>query len=391
MTSSPRKTLTLFAVVVSVVVITNARVVPVEEFGRSVTRTLQEGDGAGFTAFMDKETMTDRALENMEGSEEFVARLKTELERGLSQVGAIVVRNLGPDVELSYLRTRTVQGVSRALVRVDLGDSGINYLDFFVHERPDGSWVVFDWLDYMRGQTYTESLRMAMALMLKEKPSLMSRLLGLSNVDEGSARRIAKMGKLSQQNDWEGWLEVYRTLPDNVRNSRVLLTTRIGVASAAGNEDEYKSAMSDLHANQGDDPTLSLALVDYYLLTGDFARAYEAVDRLDKYTGGDVALTNLRAGIALYEGDNPASIRYARRAIAQDEGYEDPYWNILVAGSRAGDFEAAMEGLRELETRFGYEFSEDELTASEDLSRLAASEAWSSARGAVVEDAEGLP
>jgi hypothetical protein len=150
MTSSPRKTLTLFAVVVSVVVITNARVVPVEEFGRSVTRTLQEGDGAGFTAFMDKETMTDRALENMEGSEEFVARLKTELERGLSQVGAIVVRNLGPDVELSYLRTRTVQGVSRALVRVDLGDSGINYLDFFVHERPDGSWVVFDWLDYMR-------------------------------------------------------------------------------------------------------------------------------------------------------------------------------------------------------------------------------------------------
>jgi tetratricopeptide (TPR) repeat protein len=199
------------------------------------------------------------------------------------------------------------------------------------------------------------------------------------------------MGKLSQQNDWEGWLEGYRTLPDNVRNSRVRLTTRIGVASAAGNEDEYKSAMSDLHANQGDDPTLSLALVDYYLLTGDFARAYEAVDRLDKYTGGDVALTNLRAGIALYEGDNPASIRYARRAIAQDEGYEDPYWNILVAGSRAGDFEAAMEGLRELETRFGYEFSEDELTASEDLSRLAASEAWSSARGAVVEDAEGLP
>jgi hypothetical protein len=149
--------------------------------------------------------------------------------------------------------------------------------------------------------------------------------------------------------------------------------------------------MSDLHANQGDDPTLSLALVDYYLLMGDFARAYRAVDRLDEYTGGDAALTNLRAGIALYEGDNPASIRYARQAVSQDANYEDPYWNILVAGSRAGDYGAAMEGLRALETRFGYEFSEEQLTENEDLSGLAASEEWKSDREAVVEDTAGRP
>jgi hypothetical protein len=275
------------------------------------------------------------------------------------------------------------------LVRVDLGDRGINYIDFFVRERPDGSWGIFDWLDYVQGQTYTESLRMAMALMVKEKPSLVSRLLGLSDVDERSAKRIAKMGKLGQQGDWAGWLEVYRTLPATLRNSRVLLTNRIGAASAVGSEDEYLSAMSDLHANQGDDPTLSLALVDYYLLTGEFAQAYQAVDRLDEYTGGDAALTNLRAGIALYEGDNPASIRYARQAISLDAGYEGPYWNIMVAGSRAGDYKAAMEGVRGLETRFGYEFSKDELMESEDLSGLAASEEWRSGRDAVAEDVEG--
>jgi hypothetical protein len=132
-----------------------------------------------------------------------------------------------------------------------------------------------------------------------------------------------------------------------------------------------------------------LALVDYYLLTGEFAQAYQAVDRLDEYTGGDAALTNLRAGIALYEGDNPASIRYARQAISLDAGYEGPYWNIMVAGSRAGDYKAAMEGVRGLETRFGYEFSKDELMESEDLSGLAASEEWRSGRDAVAEDVEG--
>jgi hypothetical protein len=378
MTNSPRKISALFAVVVSVAFITHAQAVPDEEFGRSVARTLQEGNGTGFTVLLDKDSVLDRALGGLEGSEDFVAGVKTGLERGLSQVGTVMVNNLGPAVKLSYLRTRTVQGVPRVLVRVDSGDSGINYIDFFVHERPDGSWGVFDWLDYVQGQTYTESLRMAIALMAKEKPSLVSRLLGLSDLDGKSAKQIAKMGKLGQQGDWTGWLEVYRTLPANLRNSRVLLTNRIGVASASGNEDEYMSAMSDLHANQGDDPTLSLALVDYYLITGDYARAYQAVDRLDEYTGGDAALTNLRAGIALYEGDNPASIRYAREAISLDADYEDPYWNIMVAGSRAGDYKAAMEGVRGLETRFGYKFSEDRLMKSEDLSGLAASEEWKS-------------
>jgi hypothetical protein len=389
MSNSSRKILAWVAAAISVVLVTHARAVPVEEFGRSVVRALQDGDGAGFTVLLDQDRMLNRALEGMEGNENFVTGVRTGLERGLSQVGTVMVNNLGPAAKLSFLRARDVQGVRRVLVRIDLGDRGINYIDFFVHQRQDGSWGIFDWLDYVQGQTYTESLRMAMALMVKEKPSLMSRLFGLPDIDERSAGLIAKMGKLGQQGDWAAWLEVYRTLPAGLRNSRVLLTIRIGAASGLGDQDEYLSAMSDLHANQGDDPTLSLALVDYYLLVGDFVRAYRAVDRLDEYTGGDAALTNLRAGIALFEGDNAASIRYARQAIALDAGYESPYWNIMVAGSRAGDYRAAMDGVRGLEARFGYEFSEDELMESEDLSGLVASEEWKSGRDAIVEDPEG--
>jgi hypothetical protein len=136
--------------------------------------------------------------------------------------------------------------------------------------------------------------------------------------------------------------------------------------------------MADLHTHHGDDPTLSLALVDYHLLKGDHARAYQAVDRVERYTGGDAALTNLRSGIALHKGDNASSIRFARQAISEDADYEDPYWHLMVAGSRAADYGAAMEGVRELEGRFGYEFSEDELMESEDFSGLLASKEWNS-------------
>jgi len=136
--------------------------------------------------------------------------------------------------------------------------------------------------------------------------------------------------------------------------------------------------MADLFAHYGDDPKLSLALVDYHLMTGNHEKAFEAVDRLDAYTGGDAALTNLRAGTALHQGDHSRAIGQARRAIEQDEAYEDPYWQLMVAGARAGDYPAAMQGVSALEQRFGYEFSEEQLAQNDDFAGLLASEEWRS-------------
>jgi hypothetical protein len=376
MTGSKATMSTLFAVVTAAACVTNAWATTGEQFGKSIARSLQDGDAQRFTAFVDRDVLMDQALTGMKGNDEFVAGVRGGLERGLAQVGTILIRNMGPGEKLSYLRTRNVEGVTRVLVRLDLGDRGLNYMEFFVDEGPDGSWVIYDWLDYVQGQTYSESLRMALAFMVKENPSLVYRMLGLPEVDRTAATQIAELGDLGQQGEWGRWLEVYHTLPQNLRNSRVLLVNRIVAANVAENMDEYMNAMADLHTHHGDDPTLSLALVDYYIFAGDYARAHRAVDRLDEYTGGDAAVTNLRSGIALHKGDNAACVRHARQAIAQDADYEDPYWNLMVAGSRAGDYKAAMEGVRGLESRFGYELSEDALVGNEEFAGLMKSEEW---------------
>ena len=372
------KTGTLLVVLLAAT-ITGASAATVEEFGETIARTLQEGDADGFTALVDKDTLADRALSGMKGGDDFVSEVRKGLHMGLSQVGAVLTNNMGPDARVSYVRARTVDGVSRVLVRLDLGDRGLNYLDFFVHEPPDGSWQVFDWLDYVQGQAYTSSLRMALAFTVSENPSLMHRLLGLPEVDSAVVQQIGEMGKLSQRNEWVRWLEIYETLPARVRHSRVMLAGRVAAAATLDSMDDYMSAMADLHTHHGDDPTLSLALVDYYILTGDYDSAYRAVDRLEHSTGGDAAVTNLRSGIALYAGDNATSIRHARQAISEDPDYENPYWNLMTAGSRAGDFKTAMEGVLALQRRFGYELSEDALMASGEFSGLLASEEWKSA------------
>jgi tetratricopeptide (TPR) repeat protein len=378
MRKSRVKTRILVTLIMSAALISDVGAVTVEQFGESIARTLQDGDGERFATFLDKQNLAERALSGMQGNDEFIARLRTDLEQNLSRVGTIMVNNLGPSAKLTCLRVRTMEGVTRVLVRIDLGDRGLNYMEFFVHKRPDDSWALFDSLDYVQGQMYTESLKMAMALMMRDKPSLMSQLFGLPDVDKKLVAQIAELGALGQKGEWARWIEVYHTLPANIRKSRVLLATRIVAANLTGTGDEYMNAMADLHTHYGDDPTLSLILVDYYLLKGDYTRAYRAVDRLVEYTGGDAALTSLRSGIALHKRDNAASIRYARDAISEDATYEDPYWNLMLAGSRAGEFTAAMQGVRELEDRFGYEFSADDLKESEDFSELVASKEWQS-------------
>jgi len=53
MTNSSGKKTALFAIVMSVAFFTHALAIPVEEFGRSVARALQEGDGAGLTVIIE--------------------------------------------------------------------------------------------------------------------------------------------------------------------------------------------------------------------------------------------------------------------------------------------------------------------------------------------------
>lgn len=378
MNTSKLEFVPLVVLVTCVAFVFNVPATPAEPFGDDIVRTLLDGQAEQFTAFVDAQTLIDRALSDFQANDDVVAELKKGLEQGLSRVGVVMINTLDTSARLTHVRTRTVEGVERVLVRVDRDDRGIDYLDFFVHEREDGSLGIYDWLDYAQGQTYTESLGVIIALMMQDEPSYVSRLFGLSEVDKKLAKQIAEMGAAGQRAEWSHWLAIYADLPPQVRSNRILLVTRMAAANASGDSGEYMNAMADLNEHHGNDPTLGLALVDYHTLSGDYAKAYATLDRVDELTGGDAALTNLRAGVALHAGEHSASIRHAHEAIAQDVDYEDTYWNLMLAGARSGDYEAAMEAVRILERRFGYVFSEDQLRANEDFSGLLASKEWKS-------------
>jgi tetratricopeptide (TPR) repeat protein len=336
-----------------------------EEAGNQIVAALRSGNGEAFSRAIHKKKLLDRTLEGMSQDADIIRKTRASLDSALDKVGSIMTRKLGQNARLTFIRSRSIGGEQRALVRVDMGDSGLNYLDFILGKEEKGVIKILDWHDYAQGQLYTNSLRQALVLMIPQDKTLIGRLLGLSKVDRKTVRAFSELAKLSREGKFDQWLEKYNKLPEDMKYSRIILVSRVLIASALGAEDQYRTALKDVNTYFGDDPTLSLLLIDHYFYEGDFETAHRALNRLNKYTGGDAAIDFLHANIYFMEKNYPESIKYAQLATQQDPSFEDSYWTLLNASIHEKKYQMAVNALKHLESEFGYEFDPKALANQE--------------------------
>lgn len=336
-----------------------------EDAGNEIVSALRSGNGKAFSKVINKKELLDRTLDGMNQDTDIIRKVRVNLDNALDKIGDVMTRNLGQNTRLTFVRSRSINNEQRALVRVDMRERGINYLDFVLGEDGSGAIKVIDWHDYARGQLYTNSLRQALVLMFPQDTTLIGRLLGTSKVDRKTVRAFSELARSSKERKFDRWLEQYNRLPEDMKYSRILLISRVLISSAIGAEDQYRTALKDVNTYIGDDPTLSLLLIDHYFYEGDFEAAHKALDRLHKYTGGDAAIDFLHANIYLTEKNYPESMRYAQRATEHDPSFEDSYWTLLNASIHEKKYQIAVNAMKHLESEFGYEFDPTELAHQE--------------------------
>jgi hypothetical protein len=350
-----------------------------EEAGHHIVAALSSGNAEALKRAIYKRVLLDRAFEGMYQKSQAVKEVRAKLYSALDQAGIIMTGNLGKGTRLTFVRTRLVNGEQRALIRVNMGDRGLSYLDFILGKDEHGTVKIIDWHDYAQGQLYSDSLRQALVLMLPQDEMLMRKLLNVSAVNEKAVRQFSELSRLARGKKYEQWLEKYKELPDKLKYSRIVLVTRALITSAMEYSNEYRLALKDVKRYIGDDPALSLLLVDHYLLEKDFKAAHRALDRLSDFTGGDAAIDFLKANICLAEKHYHQSTKYAQTAIRQDSNFEDAYLTLLVASVYSRQYEITVNTLDHLEFNFGYEFEPDEiarLSGYEEFSRSLIFAAW---------------
>lgn len=354
-----------------------------EEAGHHIVAALSSGNAEALKRAIHKKVLLDRAFEGMYQKSQAVKEVRANLSSALDEAGSIMSGILAKGARLTFVRTRMVNSEHRALIRVNMGDRGLSYMDFILSKDTDGAVKIIDWHDYAQGQLYSDSLRQTLVLMLPQDEMLIRKLLKVSAVNEKIVRQFSELSRLSREKKYELWLEKYKELPDKLKHSRIVLVTRALITSAMEYSDEYRLALKDVNRYHGDDPGLSLLLVDHYLLERDFKAAHRALDRLSDFTGGDAAIDFLRANICLAEKNYHQSTKYAQTAIRQDSNFEDAYLTLLVASVYSRQYDITVNTLERLEFHFGYEFEPDEiarLSGYEEFSKSLLFAAWKADR-----------
>lgn len=331
-----------------------------DDAGRDIVAALSSGDSETFLRTIDRKSLLDKAFRGLARDRRSL-EARDMLDAAMDEAGKVMTKNLGENSYLKFIRSRLMRGEHRALVRVDMGDRGLSYIDFILGKDRNGEVRITDWYDYGQGQLYSEALCQALFYMYPGDEVLARKLPGGASVDRNILKYVAHMAELSREGRYREWLDAYKDLPGELKYSRNVLVTRVLVASAGGPYNEYLLALKDVNTYIGSDPSLSLLLIDHYLNERDYKAAHRALDRIYEYTGGDAALDFLRANVYLTEKKYPQSIEFAQRAIKEDPFYEEAYWTLLAVSIFTHRYNLAVDTLESLEHRFGYVFEPAEI------------------------------
>jgi predicted Zn-dependent protease len=194
---------------------------------------------------------------------------------------------------------------------------------------------------------------------------------------------ITEMNKALLENRPEDALTIYAGLPAGVQREKTIFLIRI---SALGKlrkvrTEEYHQALAEYEKAFPGDPSKDLVCLDVWLSAKDFANCYNAIDRLEKWSGGDPLLDAIRGNVMLIEDKPGAAARVeklARAAVESEPRLTLPHEVLVRALARQKRFDEAVAALRTIETRIQKRLKVEDLA---DLKEFVASEAYKRYRG----------
>jgi hypothetical protein len=349
---------------------------------------IEGGDGGRLLGALHPDTLIERITTGMSFSEEERRRFDKAMKATLGQVGAAMAAGAPDGIDASYRGMFSRRGRMHALIRLDLGEIGLNYFELELARLPDGSVAVYDWYDYAQAAFYSTSVRELGALSSGD-PRLIETAGGVPGIDAEAAEAALRFMRQLQAGERAAALHTYHGLPAALRHAKPLLMQRAKLANGLGDPDEYHAAMSDLGTYHGEDPRLALVLVDYYLQIGDREKLFGALERMKWFMGvEDPGLINLEAAYYQLLGESELAEQRARGAIAREPGYEDPHWVLVRSLLSQKKHAQVTETLRLIELRFDHQLDPEWIATEPSFADYAESDsfrAWATSASAPAE------
>jgi tetratricopeptide (TPR) repeat protein len=328
-------------------------------FGESMASALNERDGKAMSTLVDVRGFALRTAK-VQGmgpgeQEQFAKGLE---KAGLSRLYDSYFQSMNASDGTAKFMRVTETRPARAIVRLDLGANGNDYLEFMLESR-DGRTRAVDWFVLSSGELVSVTIGSVAQMFTTNDGGLLGRLFGTDRVDAKSLARLRKAGELQRAGKHAEALTELQQLPEAMVNSRALLSAQATIAQMSKNDAEYTRVLAKLAEKYSDDPSTAFKLIDHYFTIKDRPKMLASLDTMEKRVGADGVTRNLRAAAYFATGDYANTLKYADETIHLEPDLmtgHDTRASALVGLTRYAD---AIAQYQSLEKQFGLSFTRD--------------------------------
>jgi tetratricopeptide (TPR) repeat protein len=350
-------------------------------------------DSNALSRMIDWRTVAVEATRGTEAPEamakEFQDAFARQTEAGQSGLVISLLDEIGKGGSLTPINVFASKAQRGVRFRLITGAGALNYFDFTLARRPDGTIKAVDVFIYASGESVIQTARQFfLSAVAQENRGFLARLAGKEQALMKHLTTLQQMHEDLRAGRHQAVLSAYDGLPDELKRERVFLVPRYS-AAAEVSEAQYAEALADFRRFYPNDPSAELIMIDVHVLQQDYDAALAAIDRLDRTIGGDPYLNVFRGNIWAELGNLPSAKEAMGRAIEAEPFMTEAYFALIGVTLLAEEHAETARLLDEVADRFDLEFTD--LAGVEEYAKFVASPEYADwkARNAVASPAPG--
>lgn len=334
--------------------------------GRSVAQAFNQRSVDAFMKLVDVDAFGHIVLDDLDLGAADREGIRRRLPASVRKMAETSMRAIGQNEgSAKYLRAGLEDGRAYAMVRLDLGDQGVDYIKYYASSPR----AVEDWYIFTAASLYSGAVRFNLASIFRSESTLL-KLFRIPQVSARDTRAFIEVRDSLVKQDYAGAYKALEKFPEDYRNSRQWALMRVTYGGRAG-DDVYRGALRHLASRFGADADLQLLLIDHYFYENQFERALAAVAALERAVGGEDASTNgLRGNLLTALKRSREAEAACRRGVALEADFKPAYWCLVSVALERNDGRLAVEALTAYEKAFGVSFDAARLAQQEGYERI---------------------
>lgn len=262
-------------------------------------------------------------------------------------------------------------------LRFNLNDFGVDYQELYISVKKSGKVKIVDWYQLSSDQKISETLGVLVKLMTDPNPGLLKKLFGVIEIKKSVVNSFKALGKARQAGNYKKANEIFESLPDELKYSRILLGVGITIANFLQDDELYKKRLSQLAQYHGDNPSSAFLLLDHYFYEGNAKKALENLNTMERRVGKDGFTTLLKANLYLsLANDRSRAIALYKDAIKIEPDLEESYQALSSLYVETEEYEEAVEVLLMLEKQYQFEYMPEDFFESDENNKFKESKAF---------------